>query len=231
MLVFEDDGHTKCSAANGKVFCFQERTSGRDALQTKDLPVGGTPTLAVRCEISGSAECYISSMELILVSMCLIGAKVRYNATDSLVHDARLAKWADEGRLIAVCPEVMSGLSTPRPATEIIQGFDGEAVIKNQAQIIDENHVDFTEAYLRGANVALELVKNHKIKMAVLKDGSPSCGRTYIYDGSFSGKTKTGMGSTAALLESQGVKVFSELQLDAAENYLISIDKDYLKHL
>ena len=60
MLLFEDDGHTKCSAANGKVFCFQGRTScarltlpGRDALQTKDLPVGGTPAIAVRCEISG----------------------------------------------------------------------------------------------------------------------------------------------------------------------------------
>jgi len=27
MLLFEDNGHTKCSAANGKVFCFQGHTS------------------------------------------------------------------------------------------------------------------------------------------------------------------------------------------------------------
>ncbi|OGT52706.1 MAG: hypothetical protein A3F17_03335 [Gammaproteobacteria bacterium RIFCSPHIGHO2_12_FULL_41_15] len=61
MLLFEDDGHTKCSAANGKVFYFQGyilcstllTLPGRDALQTKDLPVGGTPAIAVRCKISG----------------------------------------------------------------------------------------------------------------------------------------------------------------------------------
>lgn len=163
-------------------------------------------------------------MQFILISMCILGAKVRYNATDSSCADDRIQRWSNEGRLIAVCPEVMAGLPTPRPATEI-QAGDGNSVLTGKSTIIDKDKFDYTDAYLRGANIALELVEKHKIRMAILKDGSPSCGRTFIYDGSFSGETKQGIGATTALLEKHGVKVFSETQLDQAEQYLLSIEQ------
>jgi uncharacterized protein YbbK (DUF523 family) len=42
-----------------------------------------------------------------------------------------------------------------------------------------------------------------------LKDLSPSCGVKRIYDGTFSGKTKVGVGVCTALLKLNGVKVFT----------------------
>jgi len=54
----------------------------------------------------------------------------------------------------------------------------------------------------------------------ILKEGSPSCGSNYIYDGSFSGIKKPGKGITAALLEENGIRVFSEREILEAENYL-----------
>lgn len=56
--------------------------------------------------------------------------------------------------------------------------------------------------------------------MAVLKDGSPSCGSARIYDGSFSGEAKEGFGVTTALLERHGIRVFREKQTDEAAEYL-----------
>ncbi|MBW2641055.1 MAG: DUF523 domain-containing protein [Deltaproteobacteria bacterium] len=59
---------------------------------------------------------------------------------------------------------------------------------------------------------------------AVLKDGSPSCGSTYIYDGSFSGIKKPGKGITTVLLEEHSIRVFSEREIPEAVNYLKTLD-------
>jgi uncharacterized protein YbbK (DUF523 family) len=50
---------------------------------------------------------------------------------------------------------------------------------------------------------------DHGCKFALLMDGSPSCGGTFIFDGSFSGQRHAGEGVTAALLRRHGVLVFS----------------------
>jgi uncharacterized protein YbbK (DUF523 family) len=50
--------------------------------------------------------------------------------------------------------------------------------------------------------------------MVVLKENSPSCGSSNIYDGTFSGRKIPGTGVTTALLEQNGIKVISEKEFD-----------------
>ncbi|MFJ0631730.1 DUF523 domain-containing protein, partial [Bordetella bronchiseptica] len=58
----------------------------------------------------------------------------------------------------------------------------------------------------------------------VLKEGSPSCGSGYTYDGSFSGARIAREGVTAACLTRAGVRVFSEHELDAAQAWLRQLE-------
>jgi uncharacterized protein YbbK (DUF523 family) len=158
-------------------------------------------------------------MEKILVSACLLGAKVRYHGGDAASDHPILRRWLAEGRLVVACPERDGGLSTPRPAAEIVGG-DGHAVVARLATVTTSNGADVTGAFRKGAEVALQLVQHHRIRLAVLKDGSPSCGSSSIYDGTFSGTRHDGRGVTAALLESHGVRVFSDAAIDAADAWL-----------
>ncbi|WP_310795032.1 DUF523 domain-containing protein [Vibrio harveyi] len=57
-------------------------------------------------------------------------------------------------------------------------------------------------------------VKNQQIKYAVLAEGSPSCGSSKIYDGTFDGIKIDGSGVAAALLERNNIKVFSQHTID-----------------
>jgi uncharacterized protein YbbK (DUF523 family) len=158
-------------------------------------------------------------MEKILVSACLLGAKVRYHGGDAASDHPILRRWLEEGRLVVVCPERDGGLPTPRPAAEIVGG-DGHAVLARVAIVTTSNGVDVTAAFREGAEVALQLVQQHRIRLAVLKDGSPSCGSSSIYDGTFSGTRAAGRGVTSALLEAHGVRVFSDTAIEAANAWL-----------
>lgn len=60
--------------------------------------------------------------------------------------------------------------------------------------------------------------------MAILKSHSPSCGNNTIYDGTYSGKTIAGMGTTTALLVQHGLSVFNENQIDEAVNFLFTLE-------
>jgi uncharacterized protein YbbK (DUF523 family) len=157
----------------------------------------------------------------VLVSACLLGEKVRYNGAAATVADATLARWLDEGRVVPFCPEVAGGLGVPRPAAEI-GGSNGEAVLDGSARVTTRDGTDVTSAYLRGAHLALDLARLHGVRLAVLKEGSPSCGSAWTYDGTFAGRRRDGRGVTAALLERHGVRVFSEHNLDKALEYLES---------
>ncbi|CFT82637.1 Uncharacterized conserved protein [Bordetella pertussis] len=63
-------------------------------------------------------------------------------------------------------------------------------------------------------------MRERGIRVAVLKEGSPSCGSGYTYDGSFSGARIAREGVTAASLRRAGARVFSEHELDAAQAWL-----------
>ena len=45
-------------------------------------------------------------MQYVLVSSCLLGKPVRYDGRAVPNGDAVLTRWLDQGRVVAVCPEV-----------------------------------------------------------------------------------------------------------------------------
>jgi len=153
-------------------------------------------------------------MERILISACLVGRPVRYDGTDRS-HDAAeiVARWRDEGRLLLLCPEIAVGFSTPRPPAEI-KGHDddctGNMVLTGNARVVENTGADVSELYIKAARETVDFAMRHGCRHAVLTDGSPSCGSTFIYDGSFTGKRKSGMGTTTAALRQVGVRVWPE---------------------
>ena len=143
-------------------------------------------------------------MQKLLVSSCLLGTPVRYDGqSQNLLHPG-LETLKQQGRLVAFCPEVAGGLPTPRPPAEIKAG-----------RVLTKDAQDVTVQFAYGAEQALKLCKKQGIHFALLKESSPSCGRNTIYDGSHQGIKVAGMGLTAALLEQNGIKVFSEIQMPA----------------
>lgn len=149
----------------------------------------------------------------VLVSACLLGRPVRYNGSAKTLEDALLDRWISEGRVVSVCPEVMAGLPTPRPPAEIAHGASGAAVIERDGRIVEADGNDVTAVYLAGARIVLEHAARHDCRYALLTDGSPSCGGSFIYDGSFQGRRIDGEGVTAALLRQHGIAVFSQAEI------------------
>ncbi|MFH4870241.1 DUF523 domain-containing protein [Vibrio diabolicus] len=78
------------------------------------------------------------------------------------------------------------------------------------ANVVGNDGIDVTEQFVSGAENALELCKKQQIKYAILAESSPSCGSSKIYDGTFNGIQIDGSGVATALLESNGIKVYSQ---------------------
>lgn len=159
-------------------------------------------------------------MQLVLVSACLLGNPVRYDGRDARCQHPVLARWLAEGRIVSLCPEMAGGLPTPRPPAEIEAARGGRAVLEGRGRVIDHTGQDVTPAFARGAEQAVSIARSRGIRLAVLKENSPSCGSRYTYDGSFSGVRLPSMGVTAAALQEAGVRVFSEAEFETAQAYL-----------
>ena len=141
---------------------------------------------------------------MILVSACLVGVNCRYDGTNIQNADL-LEKIKDEG-FIPVCPEQLGGLPTPRPRASIENGT-GKEVIAGNAKVIDINGKDITGEFLKGTQEALKIAKLMRVKTVILKERSPSCGIEFT-NSDF--KKVTGSGVFSALLEREGIKIFSE---------------------
>ena len=139
--------------------------------------------------------------EKILLSACLLGKACRYDGRSVPCDKALLLE--EKYDIIPICPEVEGGLPTPRIPSERI----GERVMNKAGE-------DVTENYLVGAQAALGICKSQNVRLAVLKERSPSCGCREIYDGSFSGRLVSGVGVTVELLKSHGVEVLGESEID-----------------
>lgn len=137
--------------------------------------------------------------EKILISACLIGENCRYDGKNCLIKDLlKLTKYYD---LIPFCPELLGGLKVPRKPCEIKNGV-----------VITPNNKDLTERFNDGAYWASSVVKLKKIKLAILKEKSPSCGVHKIYDGTFSSKLIDGSGVTTLALKKLNIKVINETE-------------------
>jgi len=157
----------------------------------------------------------------ILVSGCINGRAVRYNATGVDVESPIWDRWVAEDRLVWFCPELGAGMAVPRRPAETVGG-DGAAVLAGVATVLEDTGGDVTDIFVKGAQLALARAVADGCVAAVLTDGSPSCGTTYVYDGSFKGGTYAGMGVTAQLLADNGIAVFPENQLDLVDDYVRS---------
>lgn len=138
--------------------------------------------------------------ETVMVSQCLLGARCRYDG--ACAANEAVCREAVERGWIPVCPEILGGLTTPRPPAECRDG-----------RVVCRDGRDVTDAFVRGAEEALRLAKLYGAKYALLKERSPSCGAKVIYDGTFSGTKVPGSGVTASLFQQSGIEVFGESAL------------------
>ncbi len=146
-------------------------------------------------------------MKKILVSACLAGEPCAYDGRARTCE--AIAQLTSKNWIIPVCPECLGGLPIPRPPAEIVNG-SGEDVLSGSARVINREGEDVTTAFVKGARTALEIAKREGIQVAILKARSPSCGYKEIYDGSFSGKIRSGHGVTVALLLEAGISIYTE---------------------
>jgi uncharacterized protein YbbK (DUF523 family) len=128
----------------------------------------------------------------ILVSACLAGVSCRYDGCSK--ERATIRKLVEDGQAIAVCPEELGGLSTPRAPAE-----------KCGDKIINQHGRDVTLNYLRGAEQALKIAQEAGCTEAHLKSLSPMCGVGEIYDGHFNGEKIQGDGVLVELLRKHGI--------------------------
>lgn len=133
----------------------------------------------------------------LLISECLCGICCRYDGDHNPIDC--LEKLKSLYNLIPVCPEVMGGLSTPRPPAERIGN-----------SIRTENGIDVTEQFKRGAELALAIAIDKHCLCALLKAKSPSCGYGEIYDGTFTRTLVNGTGVTSELLLQHNIQIYTE---------------------
>lgn len=144
---------------------------------------------------------------MILVSSCLAGENCRYDGNNRLVEE--IEQLIQQKKAKMVCPELLGGFSVPREPAEIVGGT-GEDVLKGNAKVIDKSGNDVTFLYIEGAKKTLMIAKEMKAETVILKENSPSCGSSMIYNGTFTGERLAGNGVTAALLKKEGFRVMSE---------------------
>ena len=155
----------------------------------------------------------------VLVSGCINGPGIRFNGTSVEVKSPIWDRWESEGRLFPFCAELASGFAVPRPPAELVGGTASE-VFSGAATVLEATGNNVTDQFIDGARRAVEYAVERGCVAAVLTDGSPSCGSTYVYDGNFAGGTQAGTGVVAQLLLDHGIAVFSETQLRQADEYI-----------
>lgn len=145
--------------------------------------------------------------ERVLVSACLLGYPIRHNGSDKKISDELIDRLKDSAEVISACPEMLGGLPCPRLPSEQ-QSHTGK--------VIASNGRDISVFFRLGAHETLNICKNYGIRVAVLKSKSPSCGKGFIYDGSFTGQLTQGEGITSRLLSENGIEIFNESEVRQA---------------
>jgi len=146
----------------------------------------------------------------IMISACLLGIRCRYDGRHSICPD--LVDFLVSYHFTPFCPEQIGGLPTPRPAANMIGG-DGMDILSGSARLVDSRGKDVTSAFERGAQEALRLARLAASPIAIMKVRSPSCGLKTPYCDKPGG---TGIGVTAALFKSEGIKI---IELDANDDF------------
>ena len=88
----------------------------------------------------------------VLISRCLLGVNCRYDGKNNKIQNLR--EKFPQINFIDVCPEVDSGMKTPRKPCEI----------KN-SKVINIDGEDFTKEFKKGSQISLDLCKKYNIKI------------------------------------------------------------------
>lgn len=137
----------------------------------------------------------------LLVSACLLGENCKYSGGNN--YNEAVVNLGEKFEIIPVCPEVFGGLTVPREPCEIVGG-----------KVVSKNGEDCTLQYSDGAEKTLYIANECNAVYALLKERSPSCGKNFVYDGTFSGRLANGNGITADLLLKNGILVFGESEIN-----------------
>ncbi len=146
--------------------------------------------------------------EPIMVSACLLGIKCTYNC--EIRKSEEVVKLAQRKILIPFCPEQLGGMKTPRVGMSIVEG-SGEDVLDLETKVLNEENKDITSHFLMGAEESMKYVTLFKVKTAIMRDKSPSCGVYHIYNRKI-GEEKylvSGRGVSTAQLKRHGLKIIS----------------------
>ncbi|MCF8031658.1 MAG: DUF523 domain-containing protein [Desulfarculaceae bacterium] len=142
---------------------------------------------------------------MILVSACLLGHKVRYDGRHALSEEIKALVGSEP--VLALCPEVLGGLGVPRPPARFVGaawGREGLDLIEGRARLLNDQGRDVSAAFVHGAREVARLAREHRVRLALLKDRSPSCGWDPAGINPAGGP---GQGVLAAVLKAVGVEV------------------------
>lgn len=104
----------------------------------------------------------------IAVSSCLLGKPVRYDGQHKR-HALIVGIFDSDFECIDVCPEMLAGLGTPRPAVQLVQVGDNIHALG-----VEDRNLDVTHLL---DNVADRFIEQHKnLGGLILQSRSPSCG-------------------------------------------------------
>jgi uncharacterized protein YbgA (DUF1722 family)/uncharacterized protein YbbK (DUF523 family) len=107
------------------------------------------------------------------VSSCLLGQEVRYDSGHK--RDRYLTDILDDYvEWVSVCPEVESGMPTPRPAMRLVE--DGQNV--RMAEI--KTNIDHTTQMTKFSQLRVRKLRDQNLCGYILKKNSPSCGMTRV---------------------------------------------------
>ncbi len=152
---------------------------------------------------------------MVIVSACLLGIECRYDGESR--SDETVLSMISREICIPVCPEQLGGLSTPRSPSEIVRG-DGFDVLNGTATVIDGAGHDVTAFFIRGAREAMKIARLLNIRVAIMKERSPSCGVSHIMR---KGSLADGPGVSSALFVKNGIEVLSS---ERVNEYLAQYD-------
>ena len=141
----------------------------------------------------------------IVVSACLLGNNCKYNGGNNYCQ--QVIDFVKNHKVIALCPEVLGGLSTPRLPSEICKGI-----------VMNCKGISVDKEYRQGARLSTEIAIREGATLAILQPRSPSCGCKQIYDGSFSRKLISGKGIFAQMLNDNGIETIEPEDLESKNN-------------
>ncbi len=144
--------------------------------------------------------------DTVIISACLLGIPCRY---DGKIAKNILKPSVMENipfNVVPVCPEQLSGLPTPRIPVEIQEGT-GQDVLNGKAFVKTRDGLDYTDHFIKGACLTLEIAKITGASKMIGQKRSPSCSCCGVYNGSFNRTLLKGFGVCTAFLKSNGIEV------------------------